>query len=98
MHSHPRFWSNATDQRFRVADLSRQLVSRISGHRFKCLITGHINGQRGRRSGSSWKIVLDNHRSSRSFFAPLSYSDKRLLKRFLVLAKAGLKDLVPVAF
>jgi hypothetical protein len=38
------------------------------------------------------EIILDNHRLSRSFFAPLGYLDKRLLKRFLAPAKAGLKD------
>jgi hypothetical protein len=39
------------------------------------------------------EIILDNRGLSRSSFAPLSYLDKRLLNRFLALAKAGLKDL-----
>jgi hypothetical protein len=46
MHPHPRFWSNATDQRFRVADLSRQLVSRISGHPLQ---VSHYRSHKGAR-------------------------------------------------
>ena len=43
-------------------------------------------------AGFPVEIILDNDRLGRSFFAPLSYLDKRLLNRFLALAKARLKD------